>query len=73
MTRLESILSGGQNVRHLEDVKELQEAIPELTSLPVTVVEMLYGDWSEDMWCASWHVLSKSIIKEFRSYLLEEI
>jgi hypothetical protein len=74
MTRLEFLLNPPKEaIRYPKDIALLRESIPELAKLDDATIQKLYHSYSEDMWCASWLILDKNFLQEFREYLLDEV
>lgn len=54
---------------HYEDVLTLKTKIIQLSNLSHRQVEELYGEFSEDLYCASWLCLDEDGIEQFRAWL----
>jgi len=59
-------------VTYSEDVAKLKASNSELASLSDRVVELLYGRFSEDYYCASWLILDEQSIRQFNQWLDSE-
>jgi len=59
-------------VTYSEDVAKLKASNSELASLSDRVVELLYGRFSEDYYCASWLILDEQAIRQFNQWLDSE-
>lgn len=73
MTKLEEYLFHPR-IDFPDDVAFLKERIVQLSKVPDELVQKMYRDFSEDMYCANWLYIKESgTIDEFRQWLSEEI
>lgn len=57
------------SVDYPEDVAWLKRSVPVLSTLSDEAVEALYGEWSEEFWCAGWLIMDDGTIGEFAGWL----
>ncbi len=72
MNRLDS---WGKNFRieYPEDIVKIRTIIPELKNISDHQIQDMYAFWSEQQYCASWHIIFEGVVEEFRDWILEEI
>jgi hypothetical protein len=75
MKRLDHLLWGFKDsvIWYPKDIAKLKAEIPDLTDLSDPVVQSLYNVYSQDFYSAGWMLLTDSMLKEFKNYLLEEV
>jgi hypothetical protein len=75
MTRLEAFLGRENDYDSVypEDIKTLRKGIKELDKLTDSQIEMLYREYSEECYCASWLSVSEGSLKDFDFWLNEDL
>jgi hypothetical protein len=73
MKNLEAMLNFKGKINYPDDVARLKRHIPELETVTDEAVQYLYHTFSEDLWCASWLIMNRDSIEEFREYLLKDV
>lgn len=73
MNRLEVWLKGTFKIEYPEDIIKLKEGIPELVEVNDSLIQQMYAQWSEDYYCASWHIMCDGVVEEFRNWLLSDV
>ena len=56
-----------------EDIERLKQGIPQLNLLSDLKIQLVYREYSEDMYCARWLILNDHGVEAFNNWLQEEV
>ncbi len=75
MRRLDVLMDKGDQTlcEYPWDVALIKKAIPELETLTNRQVERFYRDYSEDMYCAGWLIVTEDGVDSFKNWLEMDI